>query len=204
MYIKPVSHIQHILDRIAPYGENLQVSRGEILRYQANNVRYCYLLSSGSITLNRRGDGMVLGSQQPPFILGVSNQLSGCENLYIRAMEPTQLFRLPLERFNLLVNKFDLWESFCHLLIYTASHVYERCTVAAKMSSYDIIKFQLQQLMLEPERTRSRMTAANFITDRTFLSRSGVMRILSHLRDAGYITLQRGILIDIHHLPERY
>lgn len=147
---------------------------------------------------------MVLNSEQATFIMGISNQFSQTENLYVRVNENAVMSRLPLERFNLLIESFGLWESLCKLVIYTASRVYEHCTLISQMSSYEIIRFQLLELMNESERIRSNITAANYIQSRTYLSRSGIMRILADLRDAGCVELKRGILISINHLPLKY
>lgn len=74
----------------------------------------------------------------------------------------------------------------------------------AQLSSYEIIRLQLLELMQEPERLRLNVTAANYIQNRTYLSRSGIMRILSQLRDAQCITLQRGVLLEVHSLPPKF
>lgn len=203
MHEKPLIHINNIVNHVSPYSDTFQAARGEIINYKTHDLRYCFLLLEGAATLNRRGDGMILSSQEAPFILGVSNQLSSSDNLYVRILEPSRIAQLPLERFNLLIAKYGLWKDFCHLLVFTASTVYEKCTAASSMSSVEIIIFQLKQLMLEPERIRMTTTAANYILNRTYLSRSGIMRILSQLRDTGGIVLQRGVLIDIHQLPEK-
>lgn len=202
--VKPVADIDKIIEQIAPFSKCFKANKGEILRYYCGNKRTCYLLHEGSVTLNRRGDGMVLNSEQGSFILGVSNQFTQSESLYLRVNENALMSRLPLERFNLLIESFGMWESLCKLLVYTASRVYEHSTLISQMSSYEIIRFQLQELMNESERIRTSMTAANYIKSRTYLSRSGIMRILAELREAGYIVLNRGILVAINHLPLKY
>lgn len=201
---KPIADIVKIIEQISPYAKSFQANKGEILRYYYGNKRTVYLLHQGSVTLNRRGDGMVLNSEKASFILGVSNQLSQTEDLYLRINEDAQMSRMPLERFNLLIESFGLWESLCKVLIYTASRVYEHCTLISQMSSYEIIRFQLLELMNESERIRTSITAANYIKNRTYLYRSGIMRIIADLRDAGYIELNRGILLSIKHLPLKY
>lgn len=201
---KPLEHIQALMDAIAPYGEKIVPVKGEVLRYQINGRRYCYLLEIGSISLNRRGDGMVLNSERSPFIMGVSNQSAYGDRLYVRALEKSVLIRLPLERFNLLVEKFALWQSTCALLIYTSSRIFEHCTMIAQMSSYDIVKFQLNQLMHESSGFRANITAANYIKERTYLSRSSIMRIISDLRRAGLLSMEKGVLVDLKSLPLRY
>lgn len=201
---KPVADINNIIEHVSPFATRFNANKGEILRYYSGNKRTCYLLHNGSVTLNRRGDGMVLNSEHDTFVLGVSNQFSQSENLYLRVYENAEMSRLSLERFNLLIESCGLWESLCKLLIYTTSRVYEHCTLISQMSSYEIIRFQLQELMNESERIRTSITAANYIQNRTYLSRSGIMRIIAELREAGYIELNRGILIAINHLPLKY
>ncbi|WP_274922522.1 helix-turn-helix domain-containing protein [Citrobacter youngae] len=201
---KPLEHIQILLDAIAPYGEKITSVKGEVLRYQTNGRRYCYLLESGSISLNRRGDGMVLNSERSPFIMGISNQSAYGDRLYVRALEKSSLIRLPLERFNLLLEKFSLWESTCALLIYTSSRIFEHCTMITQMSSYDIVKFHLNQLMHESPSYRTSITAANYIKERTYLSRSSIMRIISDIKSAGLLSIEKGVLIDLKPLPLKY
>ena len=82
--------------------------------------------------------------------------------------------------------------------------MFEHCTMIEHMSTYEIVKFQLNQLILESPTLRANITAANYIMARTYLSRSSVMRIISDLRSAGFITLEKGILIDLKPLPLKY
>ena len=122
----------------------------------------------------------------------------------MRALETSEIARVPLDCFNHIVAQLDLWEHFSKLLIYTASRVYEHCAQISQMSAYDIIRFQLVELMQEPDAIRQKITAAAHIKRRTYLSRSGIMRILAELRTGKYITMERGILLDINHLPRKY
>ena len=202
--LKPKPDITKIIDVVMPFAQKIDAVKGEVYRFRNNNQRVCYLLHSGSISLIRRGDGMILNTEKAPFVMGVINQYSGGDSLYIRIMENAQISRLPLERFNLVIESYGLWENLCKLLVYNASRVYEHCANISQMSSYEIIKCQLQELMLEPERLRMSITAANYIINRTWLSRSGTMRILADLKHAGCIELQRGVLHHINHLPLRY
>lgn len=111
---------------------------------------------------------------------------------------------LALASFNQIIANDNLWEHFARLLMYSASRVYEHCAMISQLSAYDIICTQLVELMQEPESIREHTTAANYIKSRTWLSRSGIMRILSELRTGGYITMQRGVLQEINHLPLKY
>ena len=201
--VKPFEHIEKLIDNILPFAERRIVLKGDIVHYYQNDIRQCFLLTQGSVALHRRGDGIVLNSESSPFILGVSSQFSS-EHLYVRVLETAEIAAVSLECFNHVVAQQNLWEHFSKLLIYTASRVYEHCAQISQMSAYDIIRFQLVELMQEPEAIRQSITAAAYIKSRTYLSRSGVMRILAELRTGKYITMERGVLIDIHHLPRKY
>ena len=200
---KPLKHIEKIIDNVLPHTERCIMAKGEVIHYYSGDIRQCFLLLHGSVALHRRGDGIVLNSESAPFILGVSSQFSS-EHLYVRALETSEVASVTLERFNHVVAQQNLWESFSNLLIYTASRVYEHCAQISQMSAYDIIRFQLVELMQEPEAIRQSITAAAYIKSRTYLSRSGIMRILAELRTGKYITMERGVLIEIHHLPRKY
>lgn len=201
--IKPFKHIERLIDNILPHAERRIVSKGDIVHYYDNEVRQCFLLIHGSVALHRRGDGIVLNSESSPFILGVSSQFSS-EHLYVRALETSEIAHVSLDNFNKIVAEKNLWEHFSKLLIYTASRVYEHCAQISQMSAYDIIRFQLVELMQEPDAVRKNITAAAYIKSRTYLSRSGIMRILAELRTGKYITMERGVLLEIRHLPRKY
>ena len=201
--LKPFRHIEALIKHVLPAAERVVIGRGDVVHYYKDDIRQCFLLLQGSVALHRRGDGIVLNSESAPFILGVSSQFSS-EHLYVRALETSEIARVPLDCFNHIVAQLDLWEHFSKLLIYTASRVYEHCAQISQMSAYDIIRFQLVELMQEPDAIRQKITAAAYIKSRTYLSRSGIMRILAELRTGNYITMERGILLDINHLPRKY
>lgn len=73
----------------------------------------------------------------------------------------------------------------------------------SQLSAYEIIRTHLLELIDEPNAIKNNITAVNYIMDHSFLSRSGIMRVLSKLKSDGYIHLSRGILTDIIDLPEK-
>lgn len=201
--LKPFAHIDKLIAHLAPFAERVIISQGDIVHYHEGDIRQCFLLLQGSVALHRRGDGIVLNSESSPFLLGISNQFS-TDHLYVRALETSEIAQVSLECFNQVIANDNLWQHFAKVLVYTASRVYEHCAQISQMSAYDIIRFQLVELLQEKEAVRLNITAAAYIKSRTYLSRSGIMRILSELRTGGYISMVRGVLLDIHHLPKKY
>jgi len=200
---KPFSAIELLINHMVPFSERMVIEKGEVMHYYRDEARYCFLLLSGSVALHRRGDGIILNSESAPFVLGVSNQHTN-GHMYVRALETSEIGMLALASFNQIIANDNFWEHFARLLMYSASRVYEHCAMISQLSAYDIICTQLVELMQEPESIREHTTAANYIKSRTWLSRSGIMRILSELRTGGYITMQRGVLQEINHLPLKY
>lgn len=201
---KPLNHIANLILSLQPYAIDTVYPKGSIIRYTADTTRFCFLLQSGSVALHRRGDGMVLNSETVPFIFGISNQKANEEHMYLRTMDECRIGQIPLIKANEIIAQKNLWESLTNLIIYTTGRIYDHCMAISQMSAYDIIRFQLHELMHEPDSIRLHITAANYIKNRSYLSRSGIMRILSELRTGGYISVNKGILMELRHLPLKY
>ncbi|MCS2171955.1 helix-turn-helix domain-containing protein [Scandinavium sp. TWS1a] len=126
------------------------------------------------------------------------------EYLFIRTHDVSEVSWMPLEVANQIIADNNLWRSLSQMLIYTVTRVYDHCTKISSLSSYDIIRYQLYELMSEPEVIRQSVTIANYVQSRTFLSRSSIMKILAQLKTGGYITTDKGLLLDIHNIPLKY
>ncbi|WP_152525478.1 helix-turn-helix domain-containing protein [Franconibacter helveticus 513] len=201
---KPVTQINNLIEYLIPYSSLFSIKTGETIQYSNGTEKQCFLLHKGVVTQHRQGDGLVLSTDAAPFVFGLSNQFSLRDTVYLRGEEPCLLSRLSLEKAVEVIAEKALWESQSRLLAFESSRLYDQCARTAKMSSYDIIRDQLLELMNEPQSVRLNITAANYIKSRCFLSRSGIMRILSELRTGGYIKIDRGILLQINHLPLKY
>ncbi|HGY3718687.1 TPA: helix-turn-helix domain-containing protein [Citrobacter gillenii] len=158
---------------------------------------------SGSIALYRCSDGFIINAEAAPFIFGINTQLRYEQHLSLRAQETSEIALVPQQELYEIVEKNNLWESVARITDYSAAKIYTHCLAVSKLSAYEIIRHQLMTLMTEPEEIRQKMTAANYILSRSFLSRSGTMKILSYLKQAGFIDLRRGILMEISELPEK-
>jgi CRP-like cAMP-binding protein len=71
-------------------------------------------------------------------------------------------------------------------------------------SSYILIKTLLLEMSQEPEKILKNVSVEKYISERCHLGRSVIMKILSDLRKGGYIEINRGKLVKVIKLPERY
>lgn len=201
---KPVDEISQLIEHFLPHSYSFSIKKDEIIHYINEKERECFLIHQGVISLHRLGDGLLLSSEQAPFIFGLSNQHSSNNALFLRSEEPCLVSRLSLQKVIDIISEHNLWKSQAKFLAFITSRWYDHSARTCKMSSYDIIRLLLIELMNEPEAFRLSITAANYIKNRCFLSRSGIMRILSELRAGGYIKTERGILLGFNYLPLKY
>ncbi|UYU30502.1 helix-turn-helix domain-containing protein [Siccibacter colletis] len=201
---KPVKDINLLMQHLSTECNKSLTQKRKSLNFIKDQENQCFLLLKGSVALYRSSDSIILNSENAPFIFGLGNQVGVSQHLYLRTQEDSLIGMLSFTDARQIIRTHNLWESYANLLIYNASKIYAHCLSISQLSSYEIIKNQLVQLDGEPPSIKQNITAANYILSRTFLSRSGVMRILSRLKADGHITAERGILLTINHLPDKY
>ncbi|MFV8846520.1 helix-turn-helix domain-containing protein [Serratia fonticola] len=201
---KPLAEIELLLRHLSPHANKVETKNRQSLNYIAGGQHHCFLLHKGSVTLYRNIDGMVLNSESAPYLFGISTQLLEADYLYIRTQESSEVSVISIEEANKIIAKEDLWQSLSTLLIYTATRVYDHCTKISSLSSYEIICYQLFELMGEPEEIRNSVSIVSYIKSRTFLSRSSIMKILAQLKTGNYIVTDKGLLKAINNIPSRY
>ncbi|WP_395304128.1 helix-turn-helix domain-containing protein [Enterobacter sp. ECC-019] len=198
---KPTEDIEKLIQSIVDKSKTITIPKRRHISLTQSNERHCIILLQGSVELFRVSDGIVLNAENAPFIFGANIRLSYSRHLYARAKETSKLLLIPQMKFYETVEQYHLWQSLATLQDYTAAKVYAYCLTVSQLSAYEIIRSHLLDLMDEPTELRINVTAASYIMDRSFLSRSGIMRILSKLKADGYIHLSRGVLMDIVNLP---
>lgn len=201
---KPVKDIELLMQHLSPACNKSLTQNRKSINFIKGQENQCLLLLKGSVALYRSSDSIILNSESAPFIFGLSNQTDITQHLYLRTQEDSLIGAISLADARRIIRTQNLWENYANLLIYNTNRIYAHCLSISQLSSYEIIRSQLLQLSNEPPSIKQNITAANYILSRTFLSRSGVMRILSRLKADGYITAERGILIKINNLPEKY
>lgn len=201
---KPLAEIDLLLRHLTPHANKVATKDRQSLNYIAGGQHHCFLLHKGSVTLYRNIDGMVLNSESAPYIFGISTQLLESDYLYIRTQASSEISVISIAEANQIIAREDLWQSLSTLLIYTATRVYDHCTKISSLSSYEIICYQLYELMNETEEVRNSVSIVSYIKSRTFLSRSSIMKILAQLKTGDYIVTEKGLLKAINNIPSRY
>lgn len=198
---KPIPDIENLIHYLEPKCNKVLMEKRRNIGIVQEHQHQCLVLFSGTMSLYRRSDGLIINSETGPFIFGMNSQLRFSHHIYLRTQETSSIGLISMNDAQTIIAEQQLWQNVSRLLEYSSAKVYAHCFKVSKLSCYQVIIHQLIELNHEPEAIKRKVTAANYILSRTFLSRSGVMRILARLKQLGAIELSRGVLVNIHQLP---
>ncbi|MGX5021789.1 helix-turn-helix domain-containing protein [Enterobacter sp. UPMP2060] len=202
--LKPTEYIQDILNILEI---NYPVKNAPAkTRFKAikNGKPMCFFLFSGSCVVSRAEDTLVISTLNAPNIIGINEIIPFKLDFIIEASTDIKYLQVPLDEFLTFTEANLLWKSVSFVLMYVSSRLYENLRNYTGLSTYKIICNQLYALNNESFDVRATTPAVVYIQRRTFLSRSGIMKILSDLNAGGYISINKGLLIKINMLPEKY
>lgn len=202
--IKPVEDIQRLIEAFTPTASWITFRHGQRLDLITQQQPKCYLLNEGTLHVNRVRDGLVLGTVHGPAILGMSNFSSALDPTYLTTDLDVKIGVVPLEGFFDILDEAQLWKSFSITLLYIIGHYHHYNLQMIAPTSYEKVRYQLMDLASKDGDTRAGINVTEFIHERTLLSRSHILAILSELKTGGYIKIKKGNLVEITELPLKY
>jgi len=190
-YLKRDAQVKHILPR-------------RRLSMQVGDERFCYLILKGRVTFYRQSDDLAMATVTAPSLIGIGNLQQMLMDGYIKTLVACDISILKMATVYDIISANQLWEPLAKHMMIVAGKAFESNEQLSAPSAYDIVRVQLNELFNEDPIIRNNITAERYIREKTHLSRSGIMRILAGLKAGGYIEMQRGVLINIVKLPEKY
>jgi hypothetical protein len=211
--MKPTGHITRLIDAIS---DNALIQKGrarQIISVQQYTTPMSLILHEGSITLYRGSDNLMITTIYAPFVVGVNflvegNSITlpveGDSEVYLQARTAIRYEFLPRSHCEERVRQLNLWESIAYVNMFISKRYIQRTFANQGASTYNLVRNNLLALMNEDESLRQETNACDYIHEKTLLSRSGIMKMLSDLKKGGHIEMQRGVLISIKKLPSKY
>lgn len=200
----PSPFARELVTKLLPFSVKKTYPARRTLTISSEGVHFCYLISKGSVELHRQNDDRVVGYGNAPIILGLGNNTQMYNGSYIRTLTNCEIGILSSSEALELINRENLWRPLSEHLLIIAAKLYTISQHLSAPTIYEIIRAQILELMSEDQATKDSTTVENYIRNKTNLSRSGIMKILSSLKTGGYIELERGKLIKINSLPKKY
>ncbi len=172
------------------------------LESQAGPV--CLLLHEGTVAVYREQGHLLMRYAQAPMVFGMNELFDANEGWFYQASGAIRYELIPVATVIEKIDQFALWKEASYVYMYAIKRLVEAHNTSAGLSTYDLIRLNLFALMDEKEELRLSVNASDYILEKTGLSRSRIMKIISDLRTGEHIVIQRGILIAINKLPQNY
>lgn len=207
---KPYAAIDALFSALLPFGQPFALGIGDEFYLQANEENYIVLLESGIVSYCRNDNRLHICSAFSPSIVGMVDSYGATYNVPTRPAHfllaetacTGRFVRLP--DFIKIVNECDLWHDVARCLAYRLMVMSARDRELVGVDSYLKVRALLIEIWAYPQVYRENIIVLNFIQQRTGISRSRTMKILSELKKGGYITIDNGRLTALGKLPVAY
>jgi hypothetical protein len=202
---KPLPEFSKLDKCLSKYGNHFECENDKEIIYSSDvNSDDTFIILSGVVSL-RRGENVLVGIAQAPFIMGLSDGVMKIDVQYRLITESNCTgYHLPASQTINIIEQCQLWrEAFCWL-------AWQNCMFEMRdlqligNNSYDQIRATLISMTKWDEALRSRVGVMNYIHQRTRISRSVVAEVLAALRKGGYIEMNKGKLVSVNRLPFEY
>lgn len=165
---------------------------------------YIHIVVSGEIEIRRKSDELSMFVMHLPGILGVSSFYSNASHMYGLARATTVIRTIKKDDFERLIAEHNLWAEFTQVLVWYINILSKRDDVLVARSAYSVVReflLEINELILQHKRD---VNVYDYIQEYTNLARSTIIKILSDLKKGQYIVVEKGKLVSINSLPERY
>ncbi|HBE9078760.1 helix-turn-helix domain-containing protein [Serratia fonticola] len=189
--------------KLSPYVDFKVIPSGTRLDMFKQEGSCCYLVRSGVCKLYNGADEIFVGTLRVPAIFGIGGGLETA-SLFIQMQGAAEVATVSTQEFRQLVARLNLWELFSRHLYRMSIRFFMLSSHLSAPTAYASLRLQLLELMREPAELRENITAAQYIQEKTRLSRSSIMKIISQLKQGEFVKMDNGILKEIRHLPLKY
>lgn len=193
-----------LFEQLSPYVTFDVVLPGTRLYLFKEGVPHCYLIRSGICKLYHGADEILINTMYVPGIIGIGGILAANAALFLQPQTPSEIAIVTTQEIRQIIARFNLWELLSKHIYRITNRFFMLSSYLNAPTAYEILRFQLMELMHEPVEFRENISAAQYIQQKTRLSRSSIMKILSQLKQGGFVKLENGILKEICHLPLKY
>lgn len=203
--IRPELSIQRLTALLEPIAEKMKVVPRKRITWTHKNRQQLYLFLGGELSILRASDGLLIVTVYEPHLFGIAEMIQPVRGHLLRAETESTILRVDAQTAMDTFREHGAWEDVVTLLSYHTAYLFYRDALLVQQKTYAIIRSHLQEMSLLSEDTRMRVSILDYIQERTHLSRSSVLNVLSALKNGNYINFKRGgYLVELNQLPERF
>lgn len=201
---KPVEALNFIMGKINNQIAIEKCKKNKLISLTNQGVKHCFILFEGDCVMIRSRDQRTMATLSPPIILGFTESISNESVFNIKANSNLSYALLPMSTYEKIIDDLNIWKEQTIVLKWLLSGYSRYINTIINNDNYQMACQLLRDLNNEKEVVRASITAATYIQERTLLSRSWIMNLLSNLKTGEFIEMHRGHLIKINKLPNKY
>ncbi|HEC5301820.1 TPA: helix-turn-helix domain-containing protein [Enterobacter asburiae] len=165
-------------------------------------IKDVVFIHTGSVSI-ARSDGLIILKYNSPVVVGLAGIFSN-EDYTIYFSSDSVYSVIPNQSFINVADRFGLWRYVCEILSYSNRLLTLREKAVNRKTKYEVVKAQLEILWGLPPSERTNISIFDFVLSQVNISRSSLSKIVAELNKGGYIKTNRGKLISLSRLPDRY
>ncbi|MCI1898212.1 MAG: helix-turn-helix domain-containing protein [Enterobacter sp.] len=203
--VRPEESVQRLTAVLEPIAEKMIVIPRKRMTWTHKGRPQLYLFLQGELSILRASDGLLIVTVYESHLFGIAEMIQPTKGHILRAESESVILRVDAEQATALFREQGLWEDVAALLSYHTAYLFYRDALVVQQRTYSVIRSHLQEMILLPDEARLRISILDYIQDRTLLSRSSVLNVISALKKGQYIDFKRGgYLVAMGELPESF
>lgn len=173
-------------------------------RLSTENSEVIQIIVSGEVEFRRESDELCMFTLQNKCLFGLSSIYYSTTPVYGLVRTNTVIRTLKKADFIRLMSEKNLWESLSKVLSWYVCLLSKRDDVLVARNAYSIVReflLEINELMVHHQRD---INVYDYIQEYTSLARSTIIKILADLKKGNYIRVDKGRLLYLSALPEKY
>lgn len=199
-----IAHLTlQLLSHIKPESlDTFTCKKGNNYHLQSDEILF---ITNGIYMLKNTEDSLCILINDTTIAIGLEKITSTCKNrMYLSALDNIDFYTIKKNKLINIINDNALWAMIAKIYCFQLSFFIDDCySKIIKKNNYDTIKELIYEYIAMPMKIKSKIKLANYIIERSNISRSNTLKILSALQHLNHLKMERGVLQSVECLPDR-
>ncbi|MEH0885935.1 helix-turn-helix domain-containing protein [Enterobacter sp. UNJFSC 003] len=198
---RPHHEMDSIIAATAGYEEKTLKKWQKISTANSDNI---HIIVSGEVEFRRTSDDLCMFTLQGQCIFGLSAIFYNSSHMHGVVRSNAIVRTINKDAFHRLMNERGLWPDLTKVLAWYICMLSKRDDVLVARSAYSVVReflIEINELIVQHQRD---INIYDYIQEYTNLARSTIIKILSDLKKGQYIVVEKGRLLRLTTLPEKY
>lgn len=199
--IRPQHEMESIISATAGYEAKTLKKWQKITTTDTDSI---HIILSGEVEFRRESDELCMFTLQKEGIFGISSIFYNSSHMYGLVRANTMVRTIKKDEFQRLITHHNLWPDLTKVMAWYICLLSKRDDVLVARSAYSVVREFLLEINELIAQHKSDINVYDYIQEYTNLARSTIIKILSDLKKGKYIVVEKGRLLSITALPEKY